>query len=118
MNTIEDVRAALYDAYMLYKKYNGYIDGKSDEGLCQLIYPTIYDCNSSKEFITPTGIMVYSYTLGPSRRHYFFFGEESHPDYNIWYSKNIYDTAVHEIMNWIDEVEKNYQIERRSKNEL
>lgn len=101
MNTIEDVRCALFDAYMRYKQVFGGIEGKSAEGYCELMYPTIWDSKTKTDFCKPIGIMIYSYTLDQSRNHYIWQSEKDYQEnYYTWHAKNIYDTAVNIIMQW------------------
>lgn len=104
---IQEVREALWKAYKEAEKSEDGIEGKTSEAYCELMFPTYWDCSSLEEFCQPIGIMVYSYALGPSRRHFFFRGEEeTHPNYYTWYSPDIFKKAVEVIESWERDIEE------------
>lgn len=100
---MNDVRVALWRAYKKRAESEGEIDGKSSEGYCELLYPTYWECNTEDEFKTPHGIMIYSYALGPNRKHYIYCGIPRKADSNIWYSPDIYRKAVEVINSWMED---------------
>lgn len=103
--TMDDVRRALWDAYEAARKAPDFM-GKMAEGSCELIYPNIWECESVDEFLEPKGIMVYSYSLGPSRQHYFLRSDEDRQDkYYSWHSRDMYAKAVEVINQWRQEWE-------------
>ena len=102
MGTIEDVREALWSAYTIASSHPDYY-GKRSEGAVEIFYRPFHDCVSKESFFVPSGIMVYSYALGPSRSHYFMFGDkEDHPNYYTWVSIDPYTKAVETINEWLD----------------
>ena len=68
--SMADVRRALWKAYKKVQKSEYGIEGKRDEAWCELGYPNLWDAETEDEFTKPCEIMIYSYALGPSRRHY------------------------------------------------
>lgn len=98
---MQDVRAALYIAYKRLGATSYGIEGKSSEGWCELQYPTYWDCETGEEFLQPCGIMIYSYALGPSRRHYINRGKiDRQIDSTTWESPDIFRKAVEVISEW------------------
>ena len=106
INEMTNVRKALWKAYRLAEK-TGYLDScKMSEAYCELIYPTYFDCEDIDCFLEPVGIMIYSYALGPSRRHYIYKGKkEKQISINEWVSSNIFTKAVEVINTWIKDIE-------------
>lgn len=99
MNTIEGVRRQLWRTYQ--KCSNHCLEGKSGEASVCIYYPPFWDIESEDDFLRPTTIEVYSYALGPSRRHYFELGKkESHPNYYTWISPDPYKKAIEVIQQW------------------
>lgn len=105
--TIEDVRRALWSAYKRQEQLPCGIEGKSSEAWCEVQYPTYWDClDSPDDFLRPCGVMVYSYALGPSRRHYFNRAERDRQvDSNTWESPDPFAKAVEVINGWAREGE-------------
>ena len=104
MADINDVRKALFEAYEKKAQSEDGIKGKSSEGCCEVLYPTFWDCETIEEFLSPCGIMVYSYALGPSRLHYFKYAEkEKQEDYHTWYAPDFFAKAVEIINSWIED---------------
>jgi hypothetical protein len=102
---ITDVRKALYAAYAKAAKRPGGIEGKSSEAWCEVGYPNWWEVKTEDEFLRPCSLMVYSYALGPSRRHYFELADkESHPNYYTWRGPDIFALAVRVINEWADEI--------------
>ena len=96
---ITDVRRALWKLYSESKDW----EGKSAEASCEVIYPSFWDCENEESFIHPTGVMVYSYALGPSRQHYFVKDKkDSHPNYYTCNCVDPFATAVMVIKEWGD----------------
>jgi len=107
---MNDVRMALWKAYDKERERHGYIEGKSSEGSCELIYPTIHESDSIDKFMLPLGIMIYSYALGPSRRHYIYKGEKDRKiEYYHWESPDIYKKAVEVIEGWVEEARNEWE---------
>jgi len=101
MATIEDVRRALWEAYQREAQRECGIEGKMSEAWCEVQYPTYWDCESLDDFLRPCGLMVYSYALGPSRRHYFRVGKrDKQTDSNAWESPDPFAKAVEVINGW------------------
>lgn len=108
--TIEDVRRALWKAYVDLVRED--VDGewKSSEAWCEVSYPNFWECLDDDEadggvppsrFQEPTSLMVYSYALGPSRHHYFHRADtETHPNYYTWTAPDIFAKAVEVIDGW------------------
>ncbi|NBQ17544.1 hypothetical protein EBU24_04455 [bacterium] len=106
MKNIENVREVLWNAYELAMK-NEYFEGKSSEGYVELLYPSIWTCNSLEEFKQPYGIMIYSYSLGPHRSHYIYKGTGK-DNTSTWYTSGcIYEKAIEVIQSWIKEFQPN-----------
>ena len=104
MADIHDVRVALWRAYQKLAESGG-IDGKSSEGYCELLYPTIWDAQSVEEFCRPEGVMVYSYALGPNRQHYFWRGPvDRQKESNQWFAPDPFAKAVKVIEEWEAEI--------------
>jgi hypothetical protein len=102
MNII-DVRKALWDAYAKCSKYPDF-EGKSAEARVDVIYPSFWECDTIEEFNEPIGIMVYSYSLGTSRSHYFWKKKaDMSKNYYTWISDDIFGKAVEVINEWADE---------------
>ena len=98
---IIELRKAIWDAYKKEEESEFGIEGKSSEGYVEIYFPNYFECDSFEEFCQPTGVMVYSYALGPSRRHFFWKSKkESTGDYNEWYSRNIFKKAVSIVKSW------------------
>ena len=108
--TIEDVRRALWRAYVDLVRTDCDGGWKSSEAWCDVSYPNFWDHVDYDEanrdeppagFLEPSSLMVYSYALGPSRQHYFHrAAEESHPNYYTWYAQDIFAKAVEVIDGW------------------
>jgi hypothetical protein len=100
---ISELRATLWNAYNEVIEMDSDFSGKSGEAYCQVQYPCFWDCETVEDFSKPEGIMVYSYSLGPSRRHYFMLGEkDTHPNYYTWISKNPLKKAIEIVTEWKD----------------
>lgn len=94
MSDLAAVRRALVEAYTRLQEIDGCVEGKSGEMLVTVEYPTWWDVQDGADPMEPTALMVYSYTLGPSRSHYFYRAEkESHPNYYTWYGPNPFAIA-------------------------
>lgn len=105
--TIEDVRKTLWEAYQRLAQTPEGIFGKSDEACCEVLYPSFFDFQTLEEFMKPSGLMVYSYALGPSRKHFFYRSDkESHPDYTVWYSPDPFAKAIKVINGWLEKALK------------
>ena len=101
--SIEDVRKALWDAYKRADESELGIEGKSSEACCEVFYPSYWECDSFEQFVKPSGLCVYSYALGPSRTHYFYFGDEERQiNYYTWVSPDPFKKAVEVINSWIE----------------
>ena len=101
MANMADVRRALWRAYEKAASTEYGIDGKASDGWVELRYPTYWECETEDEFLQPCGIMIYSYALGPSRRHYINRGDEDRRvDHNTWESPDIFEKAVEIIESW------------------
>lgn len=101
---IKDVRKALWEAYRLADEVEGGVEGKSSEAYCEIMYPTYWECDTLEEFMQPTGLMVYSYALGPSRRHYFYYSQKEYQEnYYTWYAPDPFKKAVEVINSWVEE---------------
>ncbi len=99
--SIDDVRKKLWGAYERLRKEEGGIEGKSSEARVLVKYLPIWEAKTLDEFLVPYEIEIYSYSLGPSRRHFFTFDEEySKPDYNAWRGPNICQLACDAIDEW------------------
>ena len=99
-----DVRKALWNAYKAEEETEHGIEGKSSEAYCELRYPTYWECDTIEDFNKPFGIMIYSYALGPSRKHYINYGtEDKEVNYYTWESPDIYTKAVQIINSWCRE---------------
>lgn len=106
MATIDDVRAALWTAYTKLAYTAEGVCGKSSEGWCELQFPTWWDCKSADEFAQPSGLMVYSYALGPSRTHYFNRGPvDRQVNYYTWEAPDFYAKAVEVVNAWAADVD-------------
>ena len=106
MADMSDVRSALWNAYDKLRKSEYGIEGKSSEAYCELMYPAIWDCEVVGEFLLPSGIMIYSYALGPSRRHYINRGQvDREVNYYTWESPCIYKKAIEIINMWAAEID-------------
>ena len=104
MANMVDVRVALFNAYKKESESEFGVEGTSSEGYCELMYPTWWDNNNDIEnFCEPYGIMVYSYALGPSRRHYFVKpGIGYTEDYATFIAEDFYAKAVEVINSWME----------------
>ncbi len=101
-----DVRRALWGAYKKAQKTEYGIEGKSSEAWCELQYPPFWDADDEETFIRPHRIMIFSYALGSSRRHYIEYGpEDKQVDYYIWQSPDIFKKAVEVIESWAAEID-------------
>ena len=102
MKKMNDVRRSLWEAY---KNCKGF-EGKNYEAYCELRYSPIWDCETEEQFSRPFGIMIYSYALGPSRRHYINYGSiEKEKNYYTWESPDIYQKAIDVINSWVKDYE-------------
>jgi len=102
---ITDVRKALWKAYKKEESSKYGIEGKSCEGWVSVEYPNYWECKTEDEFLEVRCLVVYSYALGPSRRHYFYkSGEDKKLSYNEWKCIDIYRKAVEIIDSWVNEV--------------
>lgn len=98
-----DVRKALWKAYKKAEKREYGIEGKSSEAWCELRYCTFWDVEDEEDFIEPYEIMIYSYALGPSRRHFIRRGDSDRQiNYYTWESPDIFQKAVDVINEWIE----------------
>lgn len=116
--TMTDVRKALHKAYKRTQEIDGRIEGKYNEGWCSVEYPTIWEegfgcgglATDENLFLAPTRLTIYSYTLGPSRRHYFVKDDkDSHPNYYTWHTTDIFSKAVEVIESWVKECEDSWE---------
>lgn len=99
MATMADVRAALLRAYGAAQKSPDGIEGKSDEAHCTLRYQSWWETEG--DFNEPYQLEVYSYALGPSRRHYFDRAEKARQvNYYTWEGPDIFAKAVEVIDGW------------------
>jgi hypothetical protein len=101
MTEIEKIRSLLWDAYK--KAYNcGELEGsKSADGSCSLHYPSFFECDTKEEFLKPNMLEVYSYSLGPSRRHYFrHSGKDEQINYYTWDAPDLFKKANEIIGVW------------------
>jgi hypothetical protein len=106
MATMDDVRAALWAAYKKLEATKYGIEGKTSEGLCELQYPTYWDCQEAAAFAEPSGLMIYSYALGPSRTHYFNRGKvDRQVNYYTWEAPDFYAKAVEVVNGWAADVD-------------
>lgn len=104
--TIDDVRHALWNAYKKLAASEHGIEGKSSEGWCELLFPTYWSCETADEFCEPCGIIVFSYALGTSRRHYFNAGKvEKQIDHCTWESPDFLAKAVKVINGWANAID-------------
>lgn len=102
MADMSDVRRAVWEAYKREERTEEGIMGKSAEGACELLYPTYWECETLDEFLTPSGIMIYSYAIGPSRGHHIWRGEKDQQiDSRTWESPDIYAKAVEVVRGWM-----------------
>ncbi len=100
-----DVRKALWSAYKKAEKSEHGIEGKFSEAQCTLYYPTFFDAENEDTFVEPCEIMIYSYALGPSRRHYIKRGDEDKQiNYYTWESPDIFKKAIEVINSWAHDV--------------
>lgn len=110
--TMEDVRRALFKAYMDEQRREGTVEGKRCEGWCSVEYPTVWDFDEAK-FLTPNALKIYSYTLGPSREHTIRLGAvDREVNYHTWESPDIFRKGVEVIESWAAEREKDYTDDR------
>jgi hypothetical protein len=101
---IIDVRKELWTAYQWATNQPDFC-GKISEAYCEIVYPGYWDVSSEEEFLRPIGLMVYSYALGPSRRHWFYYGKGKE-DYCTWYSEDPFKKAVEVIQGWVKEYDE------------
>lgn len=71
---------------------------KTADGRCEALYPGVGD-DEGCGGIEATGLMIYSYVLGPSRSHYFYKGR-GRGNYATFYSDDPFARALREVRKW------------------
>lgn len=90
------IRKLLYEATQhAIKEFGG---GKINECYTEVCYGPYSDS------VEPSCLMIYSYMLGPSRRHYFAKGH-GEGDHATWYcgDRDIFDVALEIVGGWHEE---------------
>lgn len=90
-----EIRKLLKEAYDYYFEHS---DGLSkwSEGAVEINYPNYFDEKKGLDPLESTGIMIYSYVLGPSREHYFNSFEKALVEVKKWH-KSMIETSPKEL---------------------
>jgi hypothetical protein len=97
-NILRQIRTLMNEAYDHYFKFSdGYC--KSAEGAIEVYYPNYFDVRAGDNPEEATGLMVYSYVLGPSRQHHWFKGKGK-GDYATKWTADPFATALKDVQKW------------------
>lgn len=97
---LQEIQTTLWNLYST----DDDLYGKSAEMVCEVHYPSVWECEKPEDAFAATGLMVYSYCYGPSRGHYFLKDvEESKSDYSTWYSRDPFAKALEVVRGWVAE---------------
>ncbi len=96
-----EIRRLLAEGYRIHAEQDDGIHMPSD-GLCEVGYPTAYSDEEGCGGIEAHALMIYSYVLGPSRKHHFFKGR-GWGDCSTFYSDDPFATALRQVQSWLAE---------------
>jgi len=77
--------------------------GKSSGMVCEVYYPSFWECEKPEDAFVATGLMVYSYCCGSIRSHYFWRDDTEVGAPSTWYAPDPFAKALEVVRGWVKE---------------